>query len=36
MLSCAQTKRVPIYNAMSLEGVTALVELMQDFAARKA
>ena len=28
--------RASIYNAMSLEGVAALVELMQDFAARKA
>ncbi len=28
--------RASIYNAMSLEGVDALVELMQDFAARRA
>ncbi|WP_374474905.1 3-phosphoserine/phosphohydroxythreonine transaminase [Zoogloea sp.] len=28
--------RASIYNAMSLEGVEALVALMQDFAARKA
>jgi phosphoserine aminotransferase len=28
--------RASIYNAMSLDGVDALVELMQDFAARKA
>ncbi|MBL8451329.1 MAG: aminotransferase class V-fold PLP-dependent enzyme, partial [Zoogloea sp.] len=28
--------RASIYNAMSLEGVDALVALMQDFAARKA
>ncbi len=28
--------RASIYNAMSLEGVAALVELMQDYAARKA
>ena len=28
--------RASIYNAMSLEGVDALAELMQDFAARRA
>ncbi|MBP8267084.1 MAG: 3-phosphoserine/phosphohydroxythreonine transaminase, partial [Zoogloea sp.] len=28
--------RASIYNAMTLEGVAALVELMQDFAARRA
>ena len=28
--------RASIYNAMSLDGVQALVDLMQDFAARKA
>ena len=28
--------RASVYNAMSLEGVDALVALMQDFAARKA
>ncbi|MBS0346407.1 MAG: 3-phosphoserine/phosphohydroxythreonine transaminase [Proteobacteria bacterium] len=28
--------RASIYNAMSLDGVRALVDLMQDFAARKA
>jgi phosphoserine aminotransferase len=28
--------RASIYNAMSLDGVDALVGLMQDFAARKA
>ena len=28
--------RASIYNAMSLDGVDALVELMQDFAARRA
>jgi phosphoserine aminotransferase len=28
--------RASIYNAMSLDGVDALVALMQDFAARKA
>ncbi|MDD3353482.1 3-phosphoserine/phosphohydroxythreonine transaminase [Zoogloea sp.] len=28
--------RASIYNAMTLEGVDALVDLMQDFAARKA
>ncbi|WP_298618860.1 3-phosphoserine/phosphohydroxythreonine transaminase [uncultured Zoogloea sp.] len=28
--------RASIYNAMSLEGIDALVELMQDFAARRA
>lgn len=28
--------RASIYNAMSIDGVRALVELMQDFAARKA
>jgi phosphoserine aminotransferase len=28
--------RASIYNAMTIAGVEALVDLMQDFAARKA